>query len=93
MSDSKPGLDFTALRVGLKWLVGSPIMISLGISQGVTGWIGESLWMRIIYPLILVPLGLLLGWLGYLLLVNEIFGLPKVSEDATEGPHNSLPGD
>ncbi|MEX1041869.1 MAG: hypothetical protein WDZ51_14615 [Pirellulaceae bacterium] len=85
--------DLTKIWEGLKSLMVCLVMISLGVSQAVTGWIGDPLWMRLIYPLILVPFGLLIGWQGYLGLMKEFFGMSKAINDPSKEPTDSLPGE
>ena len=61
---SKPGSLLDALgdlQFGwflLKWLAAGPLLITIGVTQAVYGWAGNSLWMRYGYSTACILFGL-----------------------------------
>ncbi len=51
---------------GLKFMLAGIVVIALGVTQAIYGWVGTGMFYRILYPAVCIPMGLLVGTIGFL---------------------------
>jgi threonine/homoserine/homoserine lactone efflux protein len=50
---------------GIRMMFGGVVLVGIGITQAIFGWIGESTYFRILYPVICFFVGTFCIWWGY----------------------------
>ncbi|RCS52840.1 hypothetical protein DTL42_08385 [Bremerella cremea] len=67
-----------------KWFLGGFVLVGVGITQAIYGWIGEAMWMRALYGVVCPLLGILISLIGFAILYIEIFGTEQKPGKAAE---------
>ena len=73
---------------GLQALVGGPVLIALGLSQAMFGWISEAIYARILYGLVGTGLGSLLFVVGALAIYAHF--VPQEEDHLDDEPFESI---
>jgi hypothetical protein len=58
-------MSFREKYFGFRFLLAGPVLIAIGISQAVFGWIGNSTYQRAIYPILCCIMGSFCLWYWY----------------------------
>ncbi|PQO26982.1 hypothetical protein [Blastopirellula marina] len=72
-----------------KWFLGGFVLIGVGVTQAIYGWIGEAMWMRALYGVVCPLLGILISLIGYAILYSEIAGTEQASETIAEAEQDA----
>jgi len=65
------------------WLLVGPALITMGVSQAMYGWAGNSLMMRVVYASACIALGIcVIGGIGALVVLSLRDDKPKSIDDA-----------
>lgn len=55
------GMKYQAVR----WSLGGIIVVGIAITQAIFGWVGDGIYFRIVYPVLLLAGSSLFFWVGY----------------------------
>ncbi len=70
-----------ALYTALKTTILSFVIFGIGISQAIYGWIGDALWMRLLYGIAGPVMGGFLLLFGLAQFYIEVAGIPDKPDD------------
>lgn len=49
----------------VRWSLGGAMVIGIAITQVVFGWVGDGVYFRVVYPVLLLASSALFFWVGY----------------------------
>ena len=61
----RPVSELRTKVTGLRFLLGGVVLTGIGISQAATGWIGDGVYQRWVYPILCFIMAVVCAWIGY----------------------------